>query len=108
MATILYFIGFAGKSLQLSGCSIGRDVTFHVVSLLTLVSFFIDETLEIWENIILILIYGIYCLVMKLNGKLKNCIIKKCSKAADTGNIPMEDYVNPDANNMVNAKVIAE
>ena len=108
MATILYFIGFAGKSLQLSGCSICRDVTFHVVSLLTLVSFFIDETLEIWENIILILIYGIYCLVMKLNSKMKNCIIKKCSKAADTGNIPMEDYVNPDANNMVNAKVIAE
>ena len=45
---------------------------------------------------------------MKLNGKMKNCIIKKCSKPADTGNIPMEDYVNPDANNMVNAKVIAE
>ena len=80
----------------------------HGLSLLLLVLFFLDETLENWENIILILIYVIYCLVVTLNGKMKSCIIKKCSKAADAGNIPMEDYVNPDDNDMVNTKVIAE
>ena len=73
----------------------------HGVSLLLLVLFFLDETLEIWENIVLILIYGIYCLVVTFNGKMKNCIIRKCSKASETGNVQMEDIANPDGDNMV-------
>ena len=73
----------------------------HGVSLLSLVLFFLDETLEIWENIVLILIYGIYCFVVTFNGKMKNCIIRKCSKASETGNVQMEDIANPDGDNMV-------
>ena len=96
---ILNFLGFAGKSLQLSG---SWWILFdHGVSLLLLVLFFLDETLEIWENIVLILIYGIYCLVVTFNGKMKNCINRKCSKASETGNVQMEDIANPDGDNMV-------
>ena len=79
----------------------------HGLSLLSLVLFFLDETLEIWENIVLILIYGIYCLVVTFSGKMKNCIIRKCSKASETGNVAMEDIANPDSDNMVST-IVAE
>jgi Ca2+/Na+ antiporter len=95
----LHYLGFAGKSVQLSGS--WWILVDHGVSLLLLVLFFLDETLEIWENIVLILIYGIYCLVVTFNGKMKNCIIRKCSKASETGNVQMEDIANPDGDNMV-------
>ena len=98
-STILNFLGFAGKSLQLSG---SWWILFdHGLSLLLLVLFFLDEKLENWENIILILIYVIYCLVVTLNGKMKSCIIRKCSKASETENVQMEDIANPDGDNMV-------
>ena len=42
---------------------------------------------------------------MKLNGKMKNCMIKKCSKAPENGNVPMDDIANPDSDNMVSTKV---
>ena len=42
---------------------------------------------------------------MKFNGKMKNCIIRKCSKASGTGNVPMEDIANPDSDNMVSTRV---
>ena len=32
---------------------------------------------------------------------MKNCIIRKCSKASETGNVQMEDIANPDGDNMV-------
>ena len=98
--SILHVLGFAGKSLQLSG---SWWILFdHGLSLLLLVLFFLDERLEIWENIVLILIYGIYCLVVTCSGKMKNCINRKCSKAAsETGNVQMEDIANPDGDNMV-------
>ena len=97
--TIWHFLGFAGKNLQLSG---SWWILFdHGLSLLSLVLFFLDEKLEIWENIILILIYGIYSLVVTLNGKMKSCIMRKCSKASETGNVQMEDIANPDGDNLV-------
>ena len=86
-----YFSGLTGKNLQLSGCSIGRDVTFHVISLLLLFMFFMDEQLPIYENIILIIIYGVYCLTMKFHGRMKNAMAKKCSKTRKIDNVPMDD-----------------
>ena len=87
-----YFSGLAGKNLQLSGCSIARDVTFHVLLLLLLAIFFTDQQLPIYENIILVIIYGVYCLVMKFHGRMKNAMAKKCcSKTQKIDNVPMDD-----------------
>ena len=86
-----YFSGLTGKNLQLSGCTIARDVTFHVIPLILLFMFFSDQQLPIYENIILIIIYGVYCLTMKFHGRMKNAMAKKCSKTRKIDNVPMDD-----------------
>ena len=86
-----YFSGLTGKNLQLSGCTIARDVTFHVIPLILLFMFFSDQQLSIYENIILVIIYGVYCLTMKFHGRMKNALAKKCTKTRKIENIPMND-----------------
>ena len=86
-----YFSGLTGKNLQLSGCTIARDVTFHVIPLILLFMFFSDQQLPIYENIILVIIYGVYCLTMKFHGRMKNALAKKCTKTRKIDNIPMND-----------------
>ena len=86
-----YFSGLTGKNLQLSGYTVARDVTFHVIPLILLFMFFSDQQLPIYENIILVIIYGVYCLTMKFHGRMKNALAKKCTKTRKIENIPMND-----------------
>jgi len=52
----------------------------------------INKVLEIYEMIFLILFYVIYCILLKLHGKIKNC---RCSKKQPLPEISLD---NPDFN----------
>ena len=52
-----------------------------------------DGKFAIYELIVLILFYGVYCLLLKLNGRIKKFFDNKCcsKKSPKTGEIPMDD-----------------
>ena len=57
-----------------------------------LVAFMIDNTLAIYECILLIFFYGIYCTLLKFHGKIKKC---RCCKKEPIPEISLD---NPDLN----------
>ena len=68
---ILFVIGmcalFSKTVLKLTWWPLLRDCTFYSVSLLTLIAFFLDEKIEMYEAAILLAIYGLYVFFMKYN-----------------------------------------
>ena len=52
----------------------------------------IDNVLQTYELIILNLMYGIYCLLVTFNGRIRKFIANKCSKATPkTGEFPLDE-----------------
>ncbi|RUS71324.1 hypothetical protein EGW08_020909, partial [Elysia chlorotica] len=85
---ILFVIGmcalFSKEVLSLTWWPLFRDVSFYSVSLLFLIGFFSDESIEWWESLILFICYICYVTFMKFNSsvevKLKACLRRcKCS-----------------------------
>lgn len=70
---ILFVIGmcalFSKTVLCLTWWPLLRDCTFYSISLLTLIAFFLDERIEMYEAAILLAIYGFYVFFMKYNVK---------------------------------------
>ena len=68
---ILFVIGmcalFSKTVLHLTWWPLLRDCTFYSISLLTLISFFLDEMIEMYEAAILLGIYALYVYFMKYN-----------------------------------------
>ena len=68
---ILFVIGmcalFSKTVLHLTWWPLLRDCTFYSISLLTLISFFLDEQIEMYEAAILLGIYAGYVFFMKYN-----------------------------------------
>ena len=53
----------------------------------------VDNVLQVYELIILILVYGIYCLLLKFNSRIRKFIDKKCSKTAPkAGELQLDDH----------------
>ena len=52
-----------------------------------------DGNFAIYELIVLILFYGVYCLLLKFNGRIKQFFDNKCcsKESPKTGGIPMDD-----------------
>ena len=52
-----------------------------------------DGNFAIYELIVLILFYGVYCLLLKFNGQIKQFFDNKCcsKESPKTGEIPMDD-----------------
>ncbi|GFN90999.1 sodium/potassium/calcium exchanger 2 [Plakobranchus ocellatus] len=85
---ILFVIGmcalFSKEVLSLTWWPLFRDVTFYSVSLLFLIGFFSDESIEWWESLVLFLCYIAYVTFMKFNSivevKVKACLRRcKCT-----------------------------
>ena len=60
---------FSKTVLHLTWWPLLRDCTFYSISLLTLISFFLDEMIEMYEAAILLAVYAAYVLFMKYNVK---------------------------------------
>ena len=77
---ILFVIGmcalFSKTVLHLTWWPLLRDCTFYSISLITLIAFFIDETIEWWEALTLLSIYGAYVMFMKYNMQAEMCVKK--------------------------------
>ena len=77
---ILFVIGmcalFSKTVLHLTWWPLLRDCTFYSISLITLIAFFIDETIEWWEALILLSIYFAYVIFMKYNMQAEMCVKK--------------------------------
>jgi len=101
---LLIYLGVAGcvgKNLQLSGLTIGRDFIFQFLLIVILVVFMIDGLFLSYELILLFLFYGIYCLLLKFNGRINQFFKNKCcsKESSKSGEIPMDDNnpANPES-----------
>merc|ERR1712151_803616 len=54
----------APDPLALTWFPLARDASFYSVDLLVLSIFFLDEKIEVWESLILFLLYVAYCVFM--------------------------------------------
>ena len=71
---------------------IGREFVFQFLTILTLIGFMIDNVLQTYELIILNLVYGIYCLLVTFNDRIRKFIANKCSKPTPTtGEFPLDE-----------------
>lgn len=72
---IMFVIGmcalFSSEVLALTWWPLFRDVTFYSVSLLLLIGFFSDDSIEWWEAFILFLSYIAYATFMKYNSRVE-------------------------------------
>ncbi|XP_062546124.1 sodium/potassium/calcium exchanger Nckx30C isoform X4 [Armigeres subalbatus] len=77
---ILFVIGmcalFSKTLLTLTWWPLFRDCTFYSVSLLTLIYFFRDNSIEWWEALVLFIIYITYAVFMKFNQTVERCVKK--------------------------------
>ncbi|XP_072314570.1 sodium/potassium/calcium exchanger 2-like isoform X2 [Eucyclogobius newberryi] len=81
---ILFVIGmcaiFSKEILNLTWWPLFRDVSFYILDLIMLIVFFLDNTIAIWESVLLLSAYAAYVIFMKCNGTVesfvKNCLNK--------------------------------
>ncbi|EER15951.1 conserved hypothetical protein [Perkinsus marinus ATCC 50983] len=71
---ILVIIGatclFAGQSLKINWYPLVRDTIFYVVAILEMSLVLLDEEVVIWEALLLVCSYIVYCIFMKYNGAI--------------------------------------
>lgn len=70
---ILCIIGvcgfFAGQAVKLSHWALLRDSIYYTFSVTALIAFIYNEEVCWWESLVLILMYAVYILIMKFNGR---------------------------------------
>ncbi|XP_071950546.1 sodium/potassium/calcium exchanger 3-like [Antedon mediterranea] len=64
----------AGKVLNLDWRPLIRDSTFYGISVVLFIAFSWDGVFEIWEAIILLVMYALYIAIMKFNGTLMDAM----------------------------------
>ena len=81
---VLFVIGmcgmFAREVLKLTWWPLFRDSCYYVVSLTTLVVFFLDDVIELYESLILFALYFGYVTVCFYNVKLYACWMRVCGR----------------------------
>ena len=89
---VLFVIGccaiFAKETLHLTWWPLFRDCVYYCISLLMLALFFgITTCKEIhwYEALILLLMYVIYCVIMKFNENLRDFLVRTCCKKKKKG-----------------------
>ena len=96
---ILFVIGmcalFSKEVLSLTWWPLFRDVSFYSVSLIFLIGFFSDESIEWWESLVLFTCYIGYVTFMKFNSvvevKVKACL-RRC-KCASKNKVNSSDHL---------------
>jgi sodium/potassium/calcium exchanger 2 len=80
---VLFVIGmcalFSKELLTLTWWPLARDVTYYAISLVVLAAFFNDKTIELYEAVILFLMYGGYVFLMAKNQALHQWVIRRGS-----------------------------
>ncbi|CAG06166.1 unnamed protein product, partial [Tetraodon nigroviridis] len=103
---ILCIIGvcgfFAGQAVKLSRWAVLRDSIYYTFSVTALIVFIYDENVCWWESLILILMYAVYILIMKFNGKVQRYFDRRKKTSLNltnglTGSTDLEDNVTCDA-----------
>lgn len=77
---ILFVIGmcalFSRTDLYLTWWPLFRDVTFYSLALLILILFFRDNLIELYEAVVLLLVYILYVTFMKFNSRIERAVKK--------------------------------
>ncbi|KAK5606480.1 hypothetical protein CRENBAI_020333 [Crenichthys baileyi] len=103
---ILCIIGvcgfFAGQAVKLSHWALLRDSIYYTFSIIALIVFIYDEKVCWWESLVLILMYAVYILIMKFNGKAHRYFSQRKKGSGNlanglTGSTDLEDNVSYDA-----------
>lgn len=67
---------FAGQVLQLDWKPLTRDATYYALSLCFFILFAWDGKFELYESVIMLVMYFLYIVVMKFNSKLMALLMK--------------------------------
>uniref|UniRef100_A0A8P4KLS5 Solute carrier family 24 member 3 n=1 Tax=Dicentrarchus labrax TaxID=13489 RepID=A0A8P4KLS5_DICLA len=103
---ILCIIGvcgfFAGQAVKLSHWGLLRDSIYYTFSITALIAFIYDEKVCWWESLILVLMYAVYILIMKFNGRAHRYFDRRKKSSMNlanglTGSTDLEDNVTCDA-----------
>ncbi|XP_069486868.1 sodium/potassium/calcium exchanger 2 isoform X4 [Ambystoma mexicanum] len=78
---ILFVIGmcalFSREVLNLTWWPLFRDVSFYILGLLMLISFFLDNFIHWWESLLLLSVYITYVTFMKFNVQVEDLVKRK-------------------------------
>ncbi|XP_041838722.1 sodium/potassium/calcium exchanger 3-like isoform X1 [Melanotaenia boesemani] len=103
---ILCIIGvcgfFAGQAVKLSHWALLRDSIYYTFSIIALIAFIYDEKVSWWESLVLILMYAVYILIMKFNGRAHRYFDRRKKNSVNlanglTGSTDLEDNISCDA-----------
>ncbi|KAG8595345.1 hypothetical protein GDO81_001499 [Engystomops pustulosus] len=78
---ILFVIGmcaiFSKEVLNLTWWPLFRDVSFYILGLIMLISFFLDNFIQWWESLLLLMAYLTYVTFMKFNVQVESWVKRK-------------------------------
>lgn len=103
---ILCIIGvcgfFAGQAVKLSHWALLRDSIYYTFAITALIAFIYDEKVCWWESLVLLLMYAVYILIMKFNGRAQRYFDRRKKSTMNlanglTGSTDLEDNVTCDA-----------
>ncbi|XP_075450796.1 sodium/potassium/calcium exchanger 2 isoform X2 [Ascaphus truei] len=81
---ILFVIGmcalFSKDVLNLTWWPLFRDVSFYILGLIMLISFFIDNFIQWWESLLLLMTYLTYVTFMKFNVQVETWVKRKLNR----------------------------
>ncbi|XP_040273159.1 sodium/potassium/calcium exchanger 2 [Bufo bufo] len=81
---ILFVIGmcaiFSKEVLNLTWWPLFRDVSFYIVGLIMLISFFLDNYIQWWESLMLLSAYLTYVTFMKFNVQVESWVKRKLNR----------------------------
>ncbi|XP_056375980.1 sodium/potassium/calcium exchanger 2 isoform X2 [Hyla sarda] len=81
---ILFVIGmcalFSKEVLNLTWWPLFRDVSFYILGLIMLISFFLDNFIQWWESLLLLMAYLTYVTFMKYNVQIENWVKRKLNR----------------------------
>ncbi|XP_075066737.1 sodium/potassium/calcium exchanger 2 isoform X2 [Mixophyes fleayi] len=81
---ILFVIGmcalFSKEALNLTWWPLFRDVSFYILGLIMLISFFLDNLILWWESLLLLMAYLTYVTFMKFNVQVESWVKRKLNR----------------------------
>ncbi|XP_072034062.1 sodium/potassium/calcium exchanger 4-like isoform X2 [Amphiura filiformis] len=83
----------AGQVLVLDPRPLIRDSLFYALSIACFIGFAWDGMFEIWEAIIMLVLYAVYIILMKFNTQIMNMT---CCKPTDVGPVPLDEEASVD------------
>lgn len=97
MNGVTAFVACKDQELHIWWYPLLRDCSWYLLSILELVIFLSDEEIEVWEGLIMVLTYLLYCLYMKFNPNIVRAF--GIIAPGDTVDVPDDEgYKDEEAN----------